>query len=155
MDRHCHRVGHFDYRKYDHYQNDGKAIRKIQFSIFLAAISGAYLEQLSILLLSVTLYWRPVTVVFTAIHITQVWILPNTSNYLVMVLFMLPGFLITRNGVRVLGRYAEVVFYLTLWMPILIAIPLQKGTVLHMPPCLERWMDSNFSSGKKRQFYLF
>ncbi|MBB6176233.1 spore germination protein (amino acid permease) [Anoxybacillus tengchongensis] len=81
-----------------------------------------------------------ITVVFTAIHITQVWILPNTPNYLIMILFMLPGFLITRNGVRVLGRYAEAVFYLTIWMPILIAIPLQKGTILYMLPILkEGW----------------
>ncbi|NNU96939.1 endospore germination permease [Anoxybacillus sp. EFIL] len=81
-----------------------------------------------------------ITVVFTAIHITQVWILPNTPNYLIMMLFMLPGFFITKNGVRILGRYAEVVFYLTLWMPILIAVPLQKGTILHMLPMLkEGW----------------
>ncbi|KHF30212.1 hypothetical protein LR68_00957 [Anoxybacillus sp. BCO1] len=41
---------------------------------------------------------------------------------------------------RILGRYAEVVFYLTLWMPILIAVPLQKGTILHMLPMLkEGW----------------
>ncbi|MGJ7036482.1 spore germination protein (amino acid permease) [Anoxybacillus eryuanensis] len=81
-----------------------------------------------------------ITVIFTSIHITQVWILPNTPNYLVMMLFMLPALLITRNGVRVLGRYAEVVFYLTLWMPILIAIPLQKGTILYMLPILkEGW----------------
>ncbi|AXM88934.1 spore gernimation protein [Anoxybacillus ayderensis] len=81
-----------------------------------------------------------ITVVFTSIHITQVWVLPNTPNYLIMMLFMLPGFFITRNGVRVLGRYAEVVFYLTLWMPILIAVPLQKGTILHMLPMLkEGW----------------
>ncbi|EMT45694.1 GerAB/ArcD/ProY family transporter [Anoxybacillus flavithermus] len=77
------------------------------------------------------------TVVFTAIHVIQTWVLPNTPNYLLMMLFMLPGFLVTRNGVRVLGRYAEFVFYLTLWMPVLIAIPLQKGSVLHMLPILK------------------
>ncbi len=89
-----------------------------------------------------------ITVVFTSIHITQVWILPNTPNYFIMMLFMLPGFLITRNGVRVLGRYAEVVFYLTLWIPILISMPIQKGTILYMLPILKEGWSPIFQAVK-------
>lgn len=102
---------------------------------------GKWLGKLFSLAFSVYAALAATTVVFTAIHLVQVWILPQTSNYWIMILFMIPGFLAARNGVRILGRYAEIVFYMTLWMPILIALPTKDGHLLHLLPVIkEGWL---------------
>jgi spore germination protein (amino acid permease) len=81
------------------------------------------------------------TVIFTSVHLVQVWILPQATNYFLMALFMVPVFLAARSGVRLLGRYAEIVFYMTLWMPFLIAVPLKDGHFLHLLPVVkEGWL---------------
>lgn len=102
---------------------------------------GKWLGKLLSLLFSLYAALAATTVVFTSIHLVQVWVLPQTSNYWIMILFMIPGFLAARQGVRVLGRYAEIVFYMTLWMPLLIAVPLKDGHLLHLLPVIkEGWL---------------
>ncbi|KHF30213.1 Spore germination protein YndE [Anoxybacillus sp. BCO1] len=51
-----------------------------------------------------------ITVVFTAIHITQVWILPNTPNYLIMMLFMLLAFSLRKMVCAYLGVMLKLSF---------------------------------------------
>ncbi|MGD8189324.1 GerAB/ArcD/ProY family transporter [Brevibacillus ginsengisoli] len=68
------------------------------------------------------------------------WFLTKTPAYLVVFLFAIPSFLVVRNGVRVQGRYVELIFYLTMWMPLVMLIPLGKGNHLHLLPVLkEGW----------------
>ncbi|TCT17247.1 spore germination protein (amino acid permease) [Melghiribacillus thermohalophilus] len=55
-------------------------------------------------------------VFYTSIFLIQIWILPHMPLYGLSILFSFPGYLVARHSVRVLGRYAEVVFFLTLWM---------------------------------------
>ncbi|WP_027408317.1 endospore germination permease [Anoxybacteroides tepidamans] len=101
---------------------------------------GKWLGKIMTVAFSLYAALAATTVTFTSIHLVQVWILPQTSNYFLMMLLMIPTFLAVRNGVRFLGRYAEIVFYMTLWMPILIAIPLKDGHFLHLLPVLkEGW----------------
>ncbi|MDZ7542978.1 GerAB/ArcD/ProY family transporter, partial [Clostridium perfringens] len=45
----------------------------------------------------------------TMLYVKQ-WFLPLTPDYLVMILLAIPGFFIAGKGIRILGRYCELVF---------------------------------------------
>ncbi|QED46898.1 GerAB/ArcD/ProY family transporter [Cytobacillus dafuensis] len=62
------------------------------------------------------------------------WFLPNTPDYIIVLIFSIPTLLVVRNGLRIIGRYAELVFYLTMWFPLLFLLPLKDGSLLHLLP---------------------
>ncbi|UVI28370.1 GerAB/ArcD/ProY family transporter [Paenibacillus spongiae] len=62
------------------------------------------------------------------------WFLPQTSDYVVMILLIVPGYLVARSGLRILGRYSELVFYMTLWMPFTLLIVLKDSHWIHLLP---------------------
>ncbi|MCU4948910.1 spore germination protein [Bacillus cereus] len=61
-------------------------------------------------------------------------LLPKTPDYLIIILFLIPTYLVVSENVYVLGRYCEFVFYLTVWIILLFLIPLKEGNVLNMLP---------------------
>ncbi|MDQ6598892.1 GerAB/ArcD/ProY family transporter [Bacillus salipaludis] len=68
------------------------------------------------------------------------WFLPKTPDYIILLLFSIPTFLVARNGIRILGRYSELSFYLVMWIPLFFLIPLRDGNWLHFLPLLkEGW----------------
>jgi len=69
------------------------------------------------------------------------WLLPKTPDYIVMFLFAIPTFLVARNGIRIIGRYCELIFYMTFWIPFFFLIPLKdSGSFLNLLPVLkEGW----------------
>ncbi|WP_028551375.1 GerAB/ArcD/ProY family transporter [Paenibacillus sp. UNC451MF] len=70
----------------------------------------------------------------------QEWLLPQTPLYILMILFSIPTYLITRNGLRIIGRYNELVFFLTIPMAVFLLVPLKDGHPLHLLPLLgEGW----------------
>ncbi len=80
-------------------------------------------------------------VLFVTLVILQVWVLPNTSSYLLVALFIVPAYMIMRGGVQVIGRYAEIVFFVTLVLPILLLLPLKDSHWIYLLPILkEGWM---------------
>ncbi|MED0738135.1 endospore germination permease [Aneurinibacillus thermoaerophilus] len=80
-------------------------------------------------------------ILFVTISIIQIWILPNTSSYLIVTLLMINTYMIIRRGVRLIGRYAEFVFFFTLGLPILLIIPLKDSHWVYLLPILkEGWM---------------
>jgi spore germination protein (amino acid permease) len=64
------------------------------------------------------------------------WLLPRTPDYLIMILFSIPTYLVARNGIRVIGRYNELFFYLMLWILFLFFIPLKDAHWLNFLPIL-------------------
>ncbi|MCU6796269.1 spore germination protein [Paenibacillus sp. WQ 127069] len=69
------------------------------------------------------------------------WFLPLTQDYLVMILLIIPGYFVARSGLRVLGRYCELIFYMMIWMPFILLIPLKDSHWIHFLPLLkEGWM---------------
>lgn len=81
------------------------------------------------------------TVVASGIGIVNVWILSQTPGYVLAILTVIPTYMVVQGGLRVLGRYAELIFYLTLWMPIVIFSILPYSNWLHLLPVLkEGWM---------------
>ncbi|MGR5965168.1 GerAB/ArcD/ProY family transporter [Bacillus cereus] len=61
-------------------------------------------------------------------------LLPKTPDYLLILLFLIPTYLVVAENVYVLGRYCEIVFYLTIWIILLFLIPLKEGNLLNMLP---------------------
>ncbi|WP_306702917.1 GerAB/ArcD/ProY family transporter [Bacillus cereus] len=61
-------------------------------------------------------------------------LLPKTPDYFIIILFLIPTYLVVSENVYVLGRYSEIVFYLTIWIILLFLIPLKEGNILNMLP---------------------
>lgn len=80
------------------------------------------------------------TILVNACLYIKAWFLPKTPDYIIIILFSIPTFLVVRNGIRVLGRYSELSFYLVMWIPLFFLIPLRDGNWLHFLPLLkEGW----------------
>ncbi|MGU3443476.1 endospore germination permease [Bacillus cereus] len=61
-------------------------------------------------------------------------LLPKTPDYVLIILFLIPTYLVVSENVYVLGRYSEIVFYLTIWIVLLFLIPLKEGNILNILP---------------------
>ncbi|UUZ92934.1 endospore germination permease [Paenibacillus sp. P25] len=84
-------------------------------------------------------YYGYVGLVYT-ILILKTWPLPMTPAYLIMLLLLIPTYMITRNGVRILGRYAELILFISLWIPFVYMLPLKEVNWLYLLPVLkEGW----------------
>jgi spore germination protein (amino acid permease) len=70
----------------------------------------------------------------------QFWILPQTSMFILMLLLSIPTYLIVRNNITILARYAQLVFFMTTWMVFFYFTPLKEAHWLHLLPIIkEGW----------------
>lgn len=74
------------------------------------------------------------TIMVRAALFVRSWILPKTPDFVMLILFVVPSYLIARGGVRVLGRYSELIFYITLWMPFFYLLSLRESNWLYILP---------------------
>ncbi|MCI0763731.1 endospore germination permease [Bacillus sp. TL12] len=82
-----------------------------------------------------------VSLVFSLLMIIHIWILPRTPIYLIMILLTIPMYMLAQSGVRIISRYAVFHFFFTLWMPLLLLIPLKDGHLIYLLPLVkEGWM---------------
>lgn len=107
----------------------------------------------AILLALYFLYICYYSLVYSVI-LTKEWLLPQTPVSVIMFLLLLPTVAIARNGLRVLGRYAEIVFLFSLWIPFAYMIPLRNAHWLHLLPLLENGMQPIISEVPST-FYFF
>ncbi|MEW9700010.1 endospore germination permease [Paenibacillus sp. SI8] len=71
---------------------------------------------------------------------TKAWLLPQTPGYITMLLLLIPTYTIARNGLRIIGRYVELVIFLSLWIPFVYLLPLKDAHWLHLFPIFkEGW----------------
>ncbi|MET3292841.1 UNVERIFIED_CONTAM: spore germination protein (amino acid permease) [Brevibacillus sp. OAP136] len=78
---------------------------------------------------------------FVAVHVTQTWVLPQTANYYLVILFAIPSYMLAANGVGMLGRFAEFISYSMVWMLLLFFFALKQGHLIHLLPILkEGWL---------------
>ncbi|WP_289138393.1 GerAB/ArcD/ProY family transporter [uncultured Brevibacillus sp.] len=68
------------------------------------------------------------------VAIVNVWILTQTPGYIVVLLLAVPIYFVVRGGLRIIGRYAELIFYLTLWMPIILMASFKDTHWIHLLP---------------------
>jgi spore germination protein (amino acid permease) len=67
----------------------------------------------------------------------QFWVLPQTELFILLFLLSIPSFLIVRNNITVLGRYAELVFFMATWMIFFYFTPLKEAHWLHLLPIIK------------------
>ncbi|WP_282940212.1 endospore germination permease [Paenibacillus sp. RC67] len=72
-----------------------------------------------------------------AVLITKIWVLPQTPSYIIMLLFLIPTYIIASNGPMILGRYAELVILMGLWVPFVYLIPFKDARWLHLLPVMK------------------
>lgn len=101
---------------------------------------GKWLGKVLTLLWTVYALLSATLVLFTSIYIVKVWILPNTPFYLLMIIFIIPIYMVARQGVDLLARYAELVFLVAFLMPYLLFFALKDVEWLNLLPVLkEGW----------------
>ncbi|CAG7600521.1 Spore germination protein YndE [Paenibacillus solanacearum] len=92
-------------------------------------------------LLSLYYYFAFFTSFFASVHVYNEELLPRTPVFLLTLLFSLPVFAITRHKLRVVARYAELVFWGSLWLIPLYLYPLRDAIWLNLLPVLqEGWL---------------
>ncbi|MBW7454044.1 endospore germination permease [Paenibacillus sepulcri] len=78
--------------------------------------------------------------------ITKSWLLPNTHVYTIMILLLVPAYTIARHGPRILGRYAQIVVLMSLWIPLMYLVTLKNAHWLHLLPILKEGWRPVFSA---------
>lgn len=72
--------------------------------------------------------------------IIRVWLLQNTSPFIVLLLLFIPTYIVAKEGANLLGRYAEAIFYFLFWLPFIYLLPLKEGQWLNIIPLVkEGW----------------
>lgn len=72
-----------------------------------------------------------------ALLITKTWLLPSTSTFITMVLFLIPAYMISRFSIQIIGRYAELVFLISLWIPFIYMCTIGDAHILNILPVLK------------------
>lgn len=86
----------------------------------------------------------------------KVWLLPETPDYIILIAFAVPGYMIIRRGIQILGRYAELMFFCLLWLPILYLLPLKEGiTWLNMLPIYKESVEPIFKASVESSYAFF
>jgi len=89
-----------------------------------------------------------ITVLMNTVAIINVWILTQTPGYIVVILFAIPIYAIVRGGLRVIGRYSELIFYITLWMPVVLMTTFKDTHWLHLLPIMKGGIQPIISGAK-------
>ncbi|RNB86665.1 spore gernimation protein [Brevibacillus nitrificans] len=106
----------------------------------LELLIGKWLGKAAVVLIVLYCMLAAMTIFSYAVSLINVWLLPQTPSYVVVLLFIIPACQVIQSGVRVLGRYSELIFYLTLWMPIVLLTMWKNMHWLHLLPFLkEGW----------------
>jgi spore germination protein (amino acid permease) len=89
-----------------------------------------------------------------SVLVAKVWLMPQTPAPVIMLLLLIPTGVIARGGLRIVARYAEVVFILSLWIPFAYLLPLKDAHWLHLIPLFkEGWQP--VLSAVPTTFYFF
>lgn len=67
----------------------------------------------------------------------KTWFLPYTAPVFLILLFAIPTYMIAGKDLQIVGRYCEVVFYLTIGMSLIALIPLKDSYFIHLLPVLK------------------
>lgn len=102
---------------------------------------GKWLAKVATLLMAMYCGMAAIVLISNTTAIINVWVLTQTPAYIIVPLFAVPTFIVVKGGLRVLGRYSELVFYLTLWMPLVLVTALKDAHWLHLLPLIkEGWL---------------
>ncbi|MED0668940.1 endospore germination permease [Aneurinibacillus aneurinilyticus] len=78
-----------------------------------------------------------VVLLYFTILILKIVLLPQTPSYSLVLLCIIPVYMVIRGGARMLGRYAVFVFFFTIWMPLLLVLPLGQAHGIFLLPMIK------------------
>ncbi|MCZ8511444.1 GerAB/ArcD/ProY family transporter [Paenibacillus filicis] len=77
---------------------------------------------------------------FSLLFIIKSWLLLATPTYMVAGLFLIPGYIVIKNGIAMLGRFNEVIFLISIVLPLLLLLVLKEVHFYQLLPVLkEGW----------------
>jgi spore germination protein (amino acid permease) len=76
------------------------------------------------------------TVLMSMLFILQVWIISDVPVFELALVFLIPVYMICRYREQAIGRYAEFVYLVTLWLYPLLFYPLKDASLLNLLPIL-------------------
>jgi spore germination protein (amino acid permease) len=84
----------------------------------------------------------------------QELIFPQFSINTLLTLLYIPIFLLTKHNFRMIGRYAQLIFFMTIWFYIFFLVPLQESQIEYILPILKNgWYP--VLQGVERAIYIF
>lgn len=106
----------------------------------LPKLFGKWAGKLFIFVLFLYLGYATMTVLVDTVAILRLWLLPQTPFFYTMMLLLVPILFLIGKGVKTLGRYAELISYASLWVPIALFYSIKEPQFLYLLPVLkEGW----------------
>ncbi|GAA3407459.1 endospore germination permease [Paenibacillus hodogayensis] len=107
----------------------------------LSHYMGKWAGKAAAVVFAVNMFYYGYTGIVRTVLYIKLWLLPQTPLYITTLLLLIPTYAVARNGLRILGRYAELVVFISLWIPLIYLFPLKDAHWLHLLPVLkEGWM---------------
>jgi len=107
----------------------------------LAIYFGKWVGKLAAVFIALYYTLGVFLVASAAIINIKVWILSQTPPWLIALLLAIPTFVIAKNGLRILARYAEVAFAISILLFSLLIFPLKESQFLNLLPLFkEGWV---------------
>lgn len=107
------------------------------FPDWAAGVLGVWAGKAVALLLTLYFFLLLYDGLTKSVLITKTWLLPNTPAYVITVLLLLPTYMVARHGTRIVGRYCELIVYLSLWIPLVYLLPLKQAHFIHLLPVVK------------------
>jgi len=102
---------------------------------------GKWIGKAATIILLFYLIGGALAVIFSLVSILRIWLLPKTPNFMLILLISIPTYMIVHHGIKMIGRYAEIIFYFSLWILVLLAFPVNHSRWLYLLPFIkEGWM---------------
>ncbi|GAA3407463.1 endospore germination permease [Paenibacillus hodogayensis] len=120
----------------------------------IAAYFGKWAGMAGGALLAVYYFYIAYSCLVYSVLTAKAWLLPQTPASVIMLLLLIPTGMLARSGLRVLTRYAEIVFLLSLWIPIAYLFPLKEAHWLHLLPLFKAGAGPVFAAVPST-FYFF
>ncbi|WP_341278545.1 endospore germination permease [Paenibacillus sp. FSL H8-0537] len=102
---------------------------------------GKWAGKLAALLFALYFFYLMYDGLARTILVTKTWLLPTTQTFILMPLMLIPAYSIVRHGIRNVARYAELVIWMSLWIPFIYLYTLKHAHWLYLLPILKNgWM---------------
>lgn len=109
---------------------------------------GKWLGKIAMLLWILYAVLAAVSLIFSLLYVIHIWILPRSPMFLIMMLLSIPMLMLACKGVLIISRYAVFTVFFTLWMPLLLFIPLKDGHWVYLLPLLKEGWTPVFNTVK-------
>jgi spore germination protein (amino acid permease) len=102
---------------------------------------GKWIGKIIILFLASYLSFFAFTLMLETMMLTKVWVLPLSNISVLLFMILIPTYMIASGGVKILGRYAELTFFITAWIIFMLCVPVETKHWINLLPIIkEGWI---------------